>query len=58
MAMYDMSYLDPTSESRKCLNVEPSVGFLRLQEETRHEVRTYYVNQSTTPPSQLDWILY
>jgi hypothetical protein len=25
MAMYDMSYLDPTSESRKCLNVEPTV---------------------------------
>jgi hypothetical protein len=24
MAMYDMSYLDPTSESRKCLN---TVGF-------------------------------
>jgi hypothetical protein len=26
MAMYDMLYLDPTSESRKCLNVEPTVG--------------------------------
>jgi hypothetical protein len=26
MALYDMSYLDPTSESRKCLNVEPTVG--------------------------------
>jgi hypothetical protein len=25
MAIYDMSYLDPTSESRKCLNVEPTV---------------------------------
>jgi hypothetical protein len=25
MTMYDMSYLDPTSESQKCLNVEPTV---------------------------------